>query len=129
MYLLLDLSIRDSVGLDVFGQSSHEHKSYSGENRNILFYVHQFLVSTGYKREDVQGIAVIMETGSFTSIRLAVTLANTWAYARQISVIGLAPDEIENLDAVAVRLAQVTPGTYISASYAAEPNIGPTKVL
>lgn len=124
MYLLINASTAGHIDLTVFNINEREHISYSGENRNILFFVHQFLESTGYTKDDVYGIAAVMKTGSFTATRLVTTLANTWAYAAAIPVIGISLSEANNLGALAQRLGAQATGQYIAAFYSAEPSIG-----
>lgn len=128
MYLLLDLSTRDEIALTLFDEQPFEHKTYSGRNRELLSFVHAFLEGAGKSHNDILGIAVIMQTGSFTSTRLAAVLANTWSFAKKIPVISVTKKQAEAFETMSIQLRESTPH-YIHASYAAEPSIGKAKPL
>lgn len=128
MYLLVDLSTRDTIQLTLFDIHVIEHKSYSGKNRDTLFFVHDLLEHKGLLPKALLGIAIVSETGSFTSTRLAATFANTWKYARRIPVISVTKEHAECFEWMRDELEK-KPQQYIVASYAAEPNIGKKKAL
>jgi tRNA threonylcarbamoyladenosine biosynthesis protein TsaB len=63
-----------------------------GERRTTqtLFPAIQSLLNNaGWQTGDVQLVAVSQGPGSFTGLRIGVTLAKTWAYARRCDVLGL----------------------------------------
>lgn len=124
MYLLIDVTILDEIKLTLFDASYSEHKMYSGKNREILFFVEQFLTLYDKTADDVQGIAVILGEGGFTSTRLATTLANTWVYAKGITAVGIKKEQADDFSALCDTLRRTPKGVYISAMYSGEPHIG-----
>lgn len=124
MYLLINTSVKDVISLTLFKGNFVEQKNYSAANRDLLLSVESFLEVINLGVQDVEGIAVLVGVGAFTSTRIATTLANTWAYSQKIPVIAVGLTEAENLAALEQKLSQTEPGILISATYSGEPNIG-----
>ena len=57
--------------------------------RFLLSTVQQVLDEHGWKPKDVQLVAVSQGPGSFTGLRVGLTTAKTFAYARQVPVVGV----------------------------------------
>jgi len=57
--------------------------------RFLLSTVQQVLDQHGWKPKDVQLVAVSQGPGSFTGLRVGLTTAKTFAYARQVPVVGV----------------------------------------
>jgi tRNA A37 threonylcarbamoyladenosine modification protein TsaB len=87
----------------------------------LLVYVDETLSAWQVSVHDIRCLGVVMGAGKFTSTRLAVTFANTLAYALQIPVISLAKD-FDREKAQAVADAAVA-GTYITPVYSAAPHL------
>ncbi len=127
MYLLLDLSVRDTIHLVLFDADSIEHKKYSGMNRELLSSVGDFLDLQKVEKECVAGIMVVVGAGSFTSTRIACVVANTFAYVMQIPLLAIGEDKVGQIQELIPELLKQPKGQYISATYSGEPNIGKKK--
>ena len=120
MYLLIDSSEYNSIHLALFNEKKIEHKIYSVQNREILNCI-QKLVKTP---KALNGIMVVVGTGSFTSTRLSCVVANTFAYVQQIPLLAIKKQEVDNVQKLIPKLLKQKSGNYISATYSGEPNIG-----
>lgn len=76
---------------------------------------------------DLQGLIIVSGPGPFTSVRIAVAVANTLSFALKIPVVGLEnkkpiKDE-QNIKAGLLRLKKARIGSYIKPVYGGEANI------
>lgn len=124
MYLLINTSAKDTISLTLFKGNFVEQKNYSAPNRDLLLSINTFLEENTLRVQDVEGLAVLVGVGAFTSTRIATTVANTWAYSQKIPVSAVGLEEVENLAALEQKLSQTLPGILISATYSGEPNVG-----
>jgi len=87
------------TGLVVDGNLVSEIKENFGKDLSIvaLNKISQMLDNNGYKPNDVDRIMVVNGPGSFTGIRVGVTIAKTYAYSLKKEVI-----TITSLEAMAV---------------------------
>lgn len=127
MFLLIDTSGRDEISLTLFAGSFFEQKKYPVPNRELLASIETFLAANNLGVQDLKGIAVLVGVGGFTSTRIATTVANTWAYAKNIPVLAVQANETTDLASLEQKLLQTLPGVFISATYSGEPNIGKSK--
>ncbi len=127
MYLLLDLSVNDTIHVALFNESEVKDHHVAGINRDLLATVVDFLTQEGMSTKDVQGIATVVGAGGFTSTRIGAIIANVFGYSQKIPVLGIAAEEMTDLPAVATKLSAKATNQYVSASYSAEPNIGKKK--
>ncbi|MFH1946870.1 MAG: hypothetical protein ABIJ23_01800 [Candidatus Magasanikbacteria bacterium] len=128
MYLLLDLSVKDTIHLALFDENSIEHKKYSRMNRELLNCIDNFLANQKADNRqptaNPEGIMVVVGAGSFTSTRIACVVANTFAYVLQIPLLAIGEDKIDSVQDLIPELLKQPKGQYISATYSGEPNIG-----
>lgn len=124
MYVAIDTSERDHIFFLLFDEKSKKEKKVEAKNRDILKELDLFLTEEGLNKKDVQGFAVVVGEGSFTSTRLAVTVANTFAFTGEIPVATISKDELEDVAGLTKTIQSRPKGEYISASYSAEPHIG-----
>ncbi len=127
MFLLINTSVKDAISLTLFKGNFVEQKNYPVANRDLLLSIESFLEANTLGVQDVEGIAVLVGVGAFTSTRIATTVANTWAYSKNISVIAVSLEETDDLTALEQKLSKIEPGILISATYSGEPNIGKGK--
>ncbi len=93
----------------------------------LLFWVDKFLKEMSIDAGVISGLAVRVGSGSFTSTRMAVTTANALAYALNIPVVAVGPDENWPNQNIGERIACAHPGQYVLATYSGAPNIGKKK--
>ncbi|MBI4426925.1 MAG: hypothetical protein HY569_00345 [Candidatus Magasanikbacteria bacterium] len=123
MYLLFDLSTKDTIHLAVFDKNAIEHKNYSGRNRELLSCIHNLS-----KIKNLSGIMVVVGAGGFTSTRVACVVANTFAYVLKIPLLAITAAEASDPQKLIPKLLKQKSGNYISAAYSGEANIGRKKV-
>ena len=119
MYLLIDTSERDKIDLALFDDKTIEHKSYSGQNRELLTCIHDLL-----KDDRPCGVMVVVGAGSFTSTRVACVVANTFGYVLQIPLLAISKEQAKDPQKLISVLLTQPKGQYISATYSGEANIG-----
>lgn len=124
MFLLINTSEKELISLTLFKGNFVEQKSYPAPNRDLLLSIDSFLEASNLSVHDVEGVAVLVGVGAFTSTRIATTVANTWAYSQKIPVVAVSLEEAIDLAVLEQKLSQTEPGIFISATYSGEPNIG-----
>lgn len=97
-------------------------------SENLLNLISKILKKNKVKFKELKGIITVAGPGPFTSLRIAVAIANTLAYSLNIPVVGLEMKKkrINNNEAIKSGLAKLIkakPVKYISPFYAQEPNI------
>lgn len=122
MFLLIHPDLRDSHHL-VFLDQNIKKEINSGDP-TLLEAVDNLLLSEKLPRENLQGIGVVVGVGTFSTLRSAVVLANTWHFALRIPVVALTPEDWEDTPRVLAKFFQAKTNTYILPFYSAEPNIG-----
>ncbi|OGH71093.1 MAG: hypothetical protein A3C90_00535 [Candidatus Magasanikbacteria bacterium RIFCSPHIGHO2_02_FULL_51_14] len=123
MFLLINPSQKDEIHLFLFDEEKRVDKTFSGPNRELLFCIDKFLREQKLTKEDVAGIMVVVGAGSFTSTRIATVAANAFAYAHQISVLAIAKEQADGVQALIPELLKQPVGQYLSATYSGEANI------
>ena len=121
MYLLINNSWPDqAIFQGVYNDFCVERfipRTPSGLLGAISVFLKEFDLSV----QDIAGIVVVVGKGHFTGTRIAVTIANIFAYARQIPILSV--KEYDNYTWLEA-LKKATPGQYISAEYSTEPRVG-----
>lgn len=123
MFLLIDTSERDTIELSVFDEQTKHDANVEASNRELLRVIDDVLIEKKIQKEDIAGIMVVVGEGSFTSTRLATTVANTFAYVRQIPVLAISKEQARDPQAFISELLGQPAGQYISATYSAPPSI------
>ncbi len=124
MYVLIDMSEQDLIRLSLFNEVEVYTREFSERNRELLFCIDSFLRETGVQKDVLRGIGVVVGSGSFTSTRIAVTMANTFGYALNIPLLAIKKEELGSLPSLLKRIQAQPVGQYISATYSGEPNVG-----
>lgn len=123
MYLLIDNSDREVINLYLSLNNKIVQYPYRSEEYNLVQAIEDCFRQSGQNKEALLGMAVLVGKGSFTSTRIAVTVANTMAYAlntKVTAVQSLEGDWVEQID-------KASEGVFVSAIYSGEPNIGGKK--
>lgn len=124
MYLMIDMSQKDIVGVALFDENSIKHKKEMTKNRDLLPLIEKFAEEEGIKKEDIHGVMAVVGSGSFTSTRIGCVIANAFAFAMKIPAMTITKEESANPSALIPKLLKQTRGAYVSAKYSGEPNIG-----
>lgn len=61
--------------------------------KNIFVYIDEIFLDAGIAYDDLDGLGVFRGPGSFTGLRIGLTVANTIASAREIPIVGEVGDE------------------------------------
>ncbi|HMS92893.1 MAG TPA: tRNA (adenosine(37)-N6)-threonylcarbamoyltransferase complex dimerization subunit type 1 TsaB [Candidatus Saccharibacteria bacterium] len=61
--------------------------------KNIFVYIDEIFLDAGITYDDLDGLGVFRGPGSFTGLRIGLTVANTIASAREIPIVGEVGDE------------------------------------
>ena len=130
MYLLFDLSQKDTIHLILFDKKTIEHKFYSGRNRELLGCIHNLskIKNLKFKIKNLAGIMVVVGSGGFTSTRVACVVANTFAYVLRIPLLAVTTTQASDPQKLIPKLLKQPKGQYISATYSGEANIGRKKI-
>lgn len=120
MYLLFDNSTNDKIFIYYCLDTKWVQREFNKDGQELIAAVNQLLLDEDKRLSDLRGLAVVVSKGKFTATRIAVTVANTLAYALQIPVLAV-NDWYEDL----IKDIQASPvGQYVSAQYSAPANIG-----
>ena len=128
MFVVIDNSNREEI---VFYTRFHKDKIWKktvfkiNKNVDLLLLFDNFLHKLKIKPSNLSGIGVLIGEGSFTATRIAVTLANVFAWTLNIPVVGISEINPLNFDK---KFKQAKKGVLISAKYSGEPSIGKRKI-
>lgn len=121
MYLLLDNSGVQTIDLYLWLDNKWVQHTYQSKDYNLVSAIDQCLKEQKITPADLKGVAVLVGKGSFTSTRIAVTVANTLSYSLNIPV--MATNSIEELGLIE-KIKNAKKDILVSAVYSGEPNIG-----
>jgi len=99
----------------------HSWEAGRGLAKGLLAFIEDKLAETKKDWDDVHGIIVFQGPGSFTGLRIGITVANAIAYASDIPIVA---SESENwLTTGAERLEKGENDSLVMPKYGAEPHI------
>jgi tRNA threonylcarbamoyladenosine biosynthesis protein TsaB len=98
MILLLDTSTPTCRLTFVDGEWRYddEWEAARGLAKGLLGYLKDMLEKNGKRWEDIDGIVAFQGPGSFTGLRIGLTVLNTIASAEQIPIVGTTGEEWQN---------------------------------
>src|SRR4030095_8352731 len=82
-------SDRRSVALIRAGESLSRADEHGGRSTQAFRLIEQVLRESGRQREDVEAIAIGLGPGSYTGIRIAISIGQGWRLARDIKLVGM----------------------------------------
>ncbi len=124
MFVLIDCSRQKHIKFRLFDDHGFDKEyEWHGQNRELLRALDNFFIQENISPERIEGIMVVMEKGSFTSTRIAATVANGFAYCRDIPLLAVTAEQSVKAVELVPELRGQKPGQYISASYSSPPNI------
>jgi tRNA threonylcarbamoyladenosine biosynthesis protein TsaB len=91
----------------------------------IHLKIHELLESQGRRPEDIKGITVFKGPGSFTGLRVGLSVANALAYSLRVPIIGAA--SVDWLQAGAAALRQGQDDQQVMPEYGSPPHVTPPK--
>lgn len=99
----------------------------TGRNANLAICLAKFLSKQKVTLKDIGYLGVVVGAGRFTAARLAVTFANTLAFALKIRVIGLPENfHTDPADIWLKKAKEAKVGRYVAALYSGEARVGPS---
>lgn len=78
------------------GVIQKEFSAKREDKKDALFYIDQFLKKNKVGLKDLKAIAVFRGPGSFTGLRVGISVANTLAWVLKIPVIGFSGKKFQN---------------------------------
>ena len=122
-YLLIDTSTPVCRMVVVGGEKTVERTWDAGRvlAKNIFGYIDEILSDSGTSYDQLTGLGVFRGPGSFTGLRIGITVANTIASARKIPIVGTTDDDWVR-QAVS-RLEQGDDDTIVLPEYGSEARI------
>lgn len=122
-YLLIDTSTPVCRMTLVNGADRMEYTWDAGRMlaKNILGYIDEVLADAGVTYDDIGGLGVFRGPGSFTGLRIGLTVANTIASARSLPIVGETGDkwQQQSID----RLVRGETDTIVLPEYGSEARI------
>ncbi len=95
MILLLDTSTPECRLAFIDGDWRYETKWEAGRElaKGLLAYIQSQLEGQGKTWKDLTGLGVFKGPGSFTGLRIGITVLNTVSYAEKIPIVGETGDD------------------------------------
>ena len=95
MILFIDTSKRDEVNVAIeFNSKVHKKIAKNVQSQNVLKIIDQLLKEKKIKLNEIKEIKVNTGPGSFTGLRVGVSVANALGFALKIPVNGKKAGEI-----------------------------------
>ncbi len=123
MYLFIDPSHHDSIRLVVLYSTHEKEYQVVGKNRELLIHIMSTLDQEQLSLSDVEGVAIRMGVGGFSSTRIASVVGNSLSFALHIPVVGVNLDH-PSFGALTTLFSSAKLGVYLSPTYSSEPTIG-----
>lgn len=87
----------------------------------ILSNIESVIKDAGGSLPELSAVTVFKGPGSFTGLRIGITVANTLSYAQNVPIVAASGDDW--LRASLVQIDSAKPGNYVLPYYDSEPNI------
>ncbi len=131
MVLFVNTSRENNLDVFLIKERDIKHSlSLSGDfkvSENLLGLIEKLLNQNKLGFNQIEGIIVVSGPGPFTSLRIAVTVANTMAYSLKIPIVGVENEQnVSNeklIDLGLDLLLKAPVGQLIKPFYNKEPNI------
>ena len=123
MILLLDTSTPVCKLSLIEGDVRYDDQWESGRTlaKGLLGYLHDALIKNGKTWTDISGIVAYKGPGSFTGLRIGLTVLNTFADSESIPIVGTTGDDWQN--AGLARLENNENDELVMPEYGAEAHI------
>ena len=87
MRLYIDTSDRETITVGI-GEKRFETNARDGASQKLLVFIEEILIKEGQSMKDISEIEVNTGPGSFTGLRVGVSVANALGWALKIPVNG-----------------------------------------
>ncbi len=94
--------------------------------QGFLQAIDNYLIAHNLARTSLSGLVVVCGPGSATSLRASLALANAWAFAQSIELIGVQKRREEADDQVLARLSSLRPVPMLTPIYEQPAKITPS---
>lgn len=123
MIILLDTSTPVCRLMLVDGNTRHEHEWQADRTlaRELLSFLRDRLAEHGWTFADIAGIGVFRGPGSFTGLRIGLTVLNTIADSQQVPIVGAMGDDWQQK--ALVRLAATENDQMVLPEYGGDAHI------
>ena len=132
MYLFISTTAPDAASLILVDSNSVLIEKVSlpyleSQRADVLIEVEKLLVNHDVKPKDLTGIVVVTGPGHFSYLRTGIVIANTFAFALNIPVVGIALNDFSNDEELVkrglVHLKEKNSSVPVMPEYGREPNI------
>lgn len=125
MIVIIDNTAENEVVFYVQKNKNWLIKKCVNHHKSLLERLALFLSKNNYRIQDISGLAVLVGRGRFTATRIAVTMANSLAYALSVPIISYVNHNTQiDFDQITELLRKTKKKVYISAKYSAPVHIG-----
>jgi len=129
MILVIDTAANDT-SLGLWSEKWLATEEFTGGrelNRLIIEKIDNLFVNTKAKPADITGIIVNAGPGSFTGLRIGISVSNTFAYALDVPIVGaIEPKDLDDLLKKGLSMLKSASPQFadvVVPHYGAEPNI------
>ena len=123
MYVAIDMSEHQLIQLVLFDKDHCHRVTQKGQNADMLSFLKITLETYQIDPMALQGIAVVVGKGTFTSTRLAVTVANTFQYVNKTPLLAISAEELEDIKTLLATCEKKVTSHFLSATYSGAPRI------
>ncbi|MCH7759757.1 tRNA (adenosine(37)-N6)-threonylcarbamoyltransferase complex dimerization subunit type 1 TsaB [Patescibacteria group bacterium] len=133
MYLFINNLNQDKIFLAIFKRPASREVVYltlarkQDRSESILKGLNQLFKKTNQSVKDIKGLIVVNGPGSFTGIRVALSIANTMAWQLKIPVVGISLNKGNNtqtlIKAGRPKLLKIKTGRFVRPFYGRKLNI------
>ncbi|HSX14867.1 MAG TPA: tRNA (adenosine(37)-N6)-threonylcarbamoyltransferase complex dimerization subunit type 1 TsaB [Candidatus Saccharimonadales bacterium] len=113
-----EIGLLDETGQKITGEIWQSGRELS---EGLLTHILEIIKQNQASIDDLSGIIVFEGPGSFTSLRIGLSVANTMAYSQNLPIVGSTGKNW--ITAGFTKLKSAKPGDYVMPAYGAEANI------
>jgi hypothetical protein len=127
LVLIINTAFLEKISLILSDGFAFRKKVVRAHSDKILFFIDKLLQKNKIKIDDIKGVIAVSGPGSFTAVRLGVTVANTFGFALHVPVADMKLTEFKN-DQELIKigfqqLRKTKVGKIVFPFYGGEPNI------
>lgn len=120
MYLCIASKDRYHFEVSLFDENIKK-ETQDKEAVSLLAAVDDFLQENNVTKEDIEGIFVVVGSGTFSTVRSGTVFANTWSLVKKIPVMAITEQQMSRVQALILELKGKQ--GFVLPQYNGEPNI------